>query len=80
MGGGWGGRVRDGCHGSLTIATDKRLQSIEEFPHISCIIGAPRDGVHSKQLLEIISILAGGTSLIAVSVFFRCGGALFSTP
>lgn len=30
-----------GCHGFLTIATDKRLQSIKEFPHISWIIEAP---------------------------------------
>lgn len=33
-------RVGGGRHGILTIATDKRLQSIEEFPHISWIIGA----------------------------------------
>lgn len=37
------GRVRGGRHGFLTIATDKRLQSIEEFPHISWIIGALRE-------------------------------------
>lgn len=49
---GWGGRsekrrgggvVGGGRHGFLTIATDKRLQSIEEFPHISWIIGALRE-------------------------------------
>lgn len=40
--GGAGTRGRGvGCHGFLTIATDKRLQSIKEFPHISWIIEAP---------------------------------------
>lgn len=37
---GKGGGV--GCHGFLTIATDKPLQSIKEFPHISWIIWSLR--------------------------------------
>lgn len=41
--GGERGRVGVGRHGFLTIATGKRLQSIEEFPDISWIIGAPRE-------------------------------------
>lgn len=41
--------VGGGRHGFLSIATDKRLQSIEEFPHISWIIGALREWL----LLEI---------------------------
>lgn len=65
-GGGW---VGGGRHGFLTIATDKRLQSIEEFPHISWIIGASENGSCTKQTLDIIRTLAGAGAPLPFSSF-----------
>lgn len=67
--GGERGRVRGGRHGFLTIATGKRLQSIKEFPHISWIIGAPENGSHLKQMLDIIRTLAGLGAPLAFPFF-----------
>lgn len=38
------------------MATDKRLQSIVEFPHISWIIGASANGSRTNQTLGIVTV------------------------
>ncbi len=66
-GGGW---VGGGRHGSLTIATDKRLQSIEEFPHISWIIGALRERLSFETNAGYHRDPGRGRSPTAIFIFF----------
>lgn len=44
------------------MATDKRLQSIVEFPHISWIIGASANGSRANQTLGIVRVPGRGRS------------------
>lgn len=68
--GGERGRVRGGRHGFLTIATGKRLQSIEEFPDISWIIGAPRERLSFETNTEYFQYPGRGGSPTAIFFFF----------
>ena len=79
QGGEEGGWVGGGRHGFLTMATDKRLQSIEEFPHISWIIGALRERLSFETNAGYHQDPGRGWSPTAIFIFFPFIFFLFLT-